>query len=160
MLAIGLWKNCELDETMGIGRGGQRGAFPPLNFEIISKKRLFFQFQGVKNKFHQFWPPWKKFWENPLLPPPSKKSFRRPWMRHMIGLPYLQKQNSWKSQWLLFATTNKRYTAFFTMFLQLPIHGKTASLSLFRQNYCGRWKQPKMQKLTLSSSQHIHIVSS
>jgi len=32
-----------------------------------------------------------------------------------------------------------------------------ASLSLFRQNYCGRWKQPKKQKLTLSSSQLIHI---
>jgi len=26
---------------------------------------------------------------------------------YMIGLPYIQKQNYWQSQWLLFATTNK-----------------------------------------------------
>jgi len=45
---------------------------------------------------------------------------------------------------------------FFSMFLQLPIHRKTASL--FMQNYCVRWKQPKKQKLTLSSSQHMHII--
>jgi len=35
----------------------------------------------------------------------------------------------WLSQWLLFATTNKRYAAFFSFFLQLPIHRETASLS-------------------------------
>jgi len=34
-----------------------------------------------------------------------------------------------------------------SMFLQLPIHHKTASL--FVQNYCIHWKQPKKQKLTL-----------
>jgi len=44
----------------------------------------------------------------------------------------------------------------FSMFLQLPIHRKTASLLM--QNYCVRWKQPKKQKLTLSSSQHMHII--
>jgi len=44
----------------------------------------------------------------------------------------------------------------FSIFLQLPIHRKTASLSM--QNYCTRWKQPKKQNLTLSSSQHMHIV--
>jgi len=38
-----------------------------LDFEIIGKKRLFFQFRGVKNKFQHFGTPWKKFWENPLL---------------------------------------------------------------------------------------------
>ena len=40
---------------MGVGSGG-RGAFSPLDFEIISIKRLFFQFRKVKNKFHHFWP--------------------------------------------------------------------------------------------------------
>jgi len=30
------------------------------DFGIISKKRLFFQFRGVKNKFHHFWPPLEK----------------------------------------------------------------------------------------------------
>ena len=62
---------------MGIERG-TGGALVPLDFEIISKERLFFLFRRVKNKFHHFWPPWKKFWENPLLSP-RKKSFRRPW---------------------------------------------------------------------------------
>jgi len=38
-----------------------------------------------------------------------------------IGLPYLKRKNSWQSQWLLFTTTNKCHTAFFSMFLQLPI---------------------------------------
>ena len=56
---------------MGVGRGG-RGGLAPLDFEIISKKRLFFQFRGVKNKFHHFWPLWKKVWENSLLLPPGK----------------------------------------------------------------------------------------
>ena len=28
----------------------------------------------------------------------------------------------------------------FSMFLQLPIHRKTALLSLYMQNYCRRWK--------------------
>jgi len=56
---------------MGVRNGGQ-GGLAPLNFEIISKKRLFFQFRGVKNKFHHFWPPWKKFGENLLLPPLEK----------------------------------------------------------------------------------------
>jgi len=61
--------------------GRRKGGQDPLDFEIISKKRLFFQFRGVKNKFNHFWPPpWKKFWENRLLAPPWKKSFRRPWL--------------------------------------------------------------------------------
>jgi len=45
---------------------------PNYNFEIISKKRLFFQFRGIKNKFHHIWPPWNKFWEYLLLAPPGK----------------------------------------------------------------------------------------
>ena len=55
-------------------RHGRRkgGLGPPLNFEIISQKRLFFQFQGVKTNFTTFAPPWKKFWENPLVLPQEK----------------------------------------------------------------------------------------
>jgi len=56
------------------GRGGQ-GSF--LDIEIISKNRLFFQFRRVKTKFHHFWYPFQKFWENPLLAPSRKKFFRR-----------------------------------------------------------------------------------
>ena len=54
--------------------GGTGGALDPtLDFEIISKKRLFFQFRGVKNKFHHFWPsPVNKNWENPYWPPLKK----------------------------------------------------------------------------------------
>ena len=43
----------------------------------------------------------------------------------------------------------------FSMFLQLPIHRKTASLNM--QNYCMRWKQPKKQKLTLIFTTHAHF---
>jgi len=57
---------------MGIERGGQ-GASAPLDFEIICKKRLFFQFRGVKNKFHRFWPPpGKNVGKIPYCPPPRK----------------------------------------------------------------------------------------
>ena len=38
--------------SMGVGWGG-RGA---LDFEIISKNVCFFQFRGVKTKFHHFYP--------------------------------------------------------------------------------------------------------
>jgi len=63
--------------------------WPLLDLGIISNKRLFFQFRGVKNKFHRFWPPWKTFWENPLLPPSWKKSFRRP----CFGLAFFYRKN-------------------------------------------------------------------
>jgi len=56
-----------------------------------------------------------------------------------------------------FRDNKQALNGIFSMFLQLPIHRKTASL--FLQNYCTRWKQPKKQKLTLLSSQHMHIVS-
>jgi len=57
------------------GEGGPS----PLNFEIISKKKLVFQFRGVKTKFHHFRPPHgKDFGKIPYCPPPWKKSFRRP----------------------------------------------------------------------------------
>ena len=58
---------------MGVGVGRQgRGALIPLDFTIITKKWLFFQFRGVKNKFHHFWPLLEKFWENLLLSPRGK----------------------------------------------------------------------------------------
>jgi len=60
---------------MGVGRGGGRGGQAPLDFENFSKKRLFFQFRGVKIKFHF---------------PPLEKSFRRPWLRkvtHWVKYP-------------------------------------------------------------------------
>jgi len=63
---------------MGVGREGQGWALASLDFETISKKRLFFQFRGVKNKFYRFWlPPGKNFGKIPYWPP-WKKSFRRP----------------------------------------------------------------------------------
>ena len=44
---------------MGVGRGSW-GGLVPLDFENFSNKRLFFQFRGVKTKFHHFGPlPWK-----------------------------------------------------------------------------------------------------
>jgi len=48
----------------------------------------------------------------------------------IIGLTYLKRQNSGKSERLLFAATTKRYAAFFRMFLQPLIHRKTAPLPL------------------------------
>jgi len=65
------------------GHGCRKGgAWPPLGFEIISKKRLFFQFRGVKTKFHHFCSHWKKFWGNPLLAPSLEKILPTP----MIGI--------------------------------------------------------------------------
>ena len=46
-----------------------------------------------------------------------------------IRVTISEEEISWQSQWLLFATTNKRCTAFFSMFLQLPIYPKKASPS-------------------------------
>jgi len=74
-----------------------------------------------------------------------------------IGLPYRKKQNSWQSQWLLFVTTNKRYTGFFLVFLQLPIHRKTISLS---QNcYTTGYKQQNTKKVYFffPSPDYIHM---
>jgi len=48
---------------------------------------------------------------------------------HRIRLPYLRRQNSWQFLWLFFTTTNKRYTANFSMFVKLPTHRKTTLLS-------------------------------
>ena len=51
---------------MGVGRGGMGGQ-APLDFEIISKKRLFFQFRRVKTKFHNFCPPLEKILPTPMV---------------------------------------------------------------------------------------------
>jgi len=57
----------------GRRKGRQRGTKPPLDFEIISTKTLFFRFRRVKNKFHHFWPPpGKNFGKIPYWPPPGK----------------------------------------------------------------------------------------
>ena len=66
-------RDCRPRDIMGVGRGGRGGQGPLLDFEISSKKRLFFQFRGVKTNFTALAPPWKKFWENPLLPPTPGK---------------------------------------------------------------------------------------
>ena len=60
----------KLNQYHGRRRGGPT---PPLDFETIGKKTFFCQFRGLKTKFHHFCPPpWKKFWENPLLHPLEK----------------------------------------------------------------------------------------
>jgi len=59
--------------SMGVGGRGSGGAWTSLDFEIISNKRLFLQFRGVKTKFHQFWlPPGKNFGKIPYCPPLGK----------------------------------------------------------------------------------------
>ena len=58
-----------------VWEGGASGElWPPPDFEIISKKRLFLQFRGVKTNFTTFGPPWKKFGENLLLAPSPGKN--------------------------------------------------------------------------------------
>jgi len=74
--AVELKKPCPITLVSGktsiviVGMGVERGVAgggqgPTLDFEIISKKRLFFQFRGVKSKFHHIWPPWKKSFRRP-----------------------------------------------------------------------------------------------
>jgi len=69
--------------------GGRGGLDPPLEFENISKKRLFFQFQGVKNKFHRFWPPLEKILgKSPtaplekILPTPMSRTIAEHKLKH------------------------------------------------------------------------------
>jgi len=64
--------------TMGVGGG--RGPLDPPDFEIISKKRLFFEFRGVKKtNFTTFGSPLEKILKKSPTAPPWKKSYRRPW---------------------------------------------------------------------------------
>ena len=51
---------------------GSREGLCPLGFEIISKQKIFFQFRGVKNKFHHFWPSLET-----ILPTPMNASVAR-----------------------------------------------------------------------------------
>jgi len=58
------------DPIMGIGRGVGGRPRPPLDFKIIGKKRLSFNFEGVKTKFHHVCPPLEKFLgKSPPVPP-------------------------------------------------------------------------------------------
>ena len=98
---------------MGVGRGGAEGPCPPLDVENVSKKRLFFQFRGVKNKFHRFWRSLEKFLEKCPIASPWKKSFRRPWPdtlqfkwknNHNRAIPLAAKYT------LIFCFSNRRCT--------------------------------------------------
>jgi len=63
---------------MGVGEGGTGGgAWPLLDFEIISKKGCFFNFEGLKPNFTNLSPPENILRKSPTGPP-WKKSFRRP----------------------------------------------------------------------------------
>jgi len=54
-------------------RKGSRGAKAPLDFEIFSKKRLFFQFRGVKKQISPLLAPLEKnFGKIPYWPPLEK----------------------------------------------------------------------------------------
>ena len=50
----------------------------------------------------------------------------------VVGLTYLQKQNSWQSQWLIFAATNKRITAFSVCYCNYQ--------SIAKQHHCDKRK--------------------
>jgi len=68
-----------------VSRKGRRGGIWNLTFFyycIFSKKRSFSEFRKGKNKFYQFWLPWKFLWlpmEKSTIVPPWKKSLQRPW---------------------------------------------------------------------------------
>jgi len=68
---------------MGVGRG-EGGTFPPLDFEIISKKGFFSMSMGKKQISPLLDPPGKNFGKIPYCPP-WKKSFRRPWERAIFS---------------------------------------------------------------------------
>ena len=72
-----------LADDHGRRKGGPR---PHMYFEIISKKS-FFKFRGVKTKFHHFWPPSGRFWENPLLTPPLEKILPSPMLMIFVFCP-------------------------------------------------------------------------
>jgi len=56
---------CILPSKHGRRKGGQDGSKPTLDFKNFSKKRLFFQFRGVKTNFTTFGPSWKTFGKIP-----------------------------------------------------------------------------------------------
>jgi len=63
----------------GVGRGGG-GLAPTLDFEIISKKRLFFSISRGKKQISPLLAPPAKYLGKFPTGPPWKKSFRRPWL--------------------------------------------------------------------------------
>ena len=76
------WLNTHSTTAHGRRKGGQEG-LAPLDFEIIGKKLLFFQFRGVKTKFHHFWPPTGKiFGKISYCPPPLEKILPTPMQLH------------------------------------------------------------------------------
>jgi len=90
---------------MGVGTGWQ-GALHPLNCEIwyfpvksLVEKGCFLRFDLIKWNFTTVCPLWKIFftppWKNPLLPPPLKKFFRRPWIE-VLGVGSLSNRNTEK----------------------------------------------------------------
>jgi len=67
---------------MGVGRGS-RGDQAPLGFEVISKKRLFFQFRGVKTNFTTF----GSLLENNLGKSPTTPPGKNPSDAHACSKP-------------------------------------------------------------------------
>jgi len=63
--------------------GAEGGQGSPLEFEIISKKRLFFQFRGVKPNFTTFGTPPEKLFGKKPTGPRWKKFFQRPCLSHL-----------------------------------------------------------------------------
>jgi len=57
---------------MGVGRKGQGGSKPPLDFEIFRIKKIVFLVLSGKNQTSPLWSPLEKFKKNPLMPPPGK----------------------------------------------------------------------------------------
>jgi len=57
---------CEHIITAWASEGGGREPWPPLDFEIISKKRLFFHFEGQKTSFTTFGPHLEKILPTPM----------------------------------------------------------------------------------------------
>ena len=73
--------NCIKNMNLGawvseVGAGGKGSP----GFWKFQQKRLFFQFRGVKIKFHHFWPSPGKILEKSPSALPLEKSFRRPWL--------------------------------------------------------------------------------
>jgi len=61
--------------------------------------------------------------------------------RTSLGLPYLKRQNSWQSQWLLCVRTNKRYRHFQYVLATRPTNpSNTGSLYV---KLLWTWKRPK-----------------
>ena len=59
----------------GRRKGGGRGSHAPWILKLLAKKGCFFQFRGVKSKFHHFWqPPGKNIGKISYCSPPPGKN--------------------------------------------------------------------------------------